>query len=51
MVPSARRDVMPEMNTSRPRASTMVACEKWPLGWRIFVDVTCFLGTGSSRGI
>jgi hypothetical protein len=30
---------MPEMNTMRPRASTMVAWEKWPDGWRIFADV------------
>jgi hypothetical protein len=44
MLPSARRDVMPEMNTSRPRASIIVACEKCPEGWRIFDDVICFFG-------
>src|SRR5712692_4258959 len=42
MVPSARRDVMPEMKTSRPRASVTMACEKWPFGWRIFFEVSCF---------
>jgi hypothetical protein len=35
---------MPEMKTMRPRASTMVAWEKWPDGWRIFDDVICCLG-------
>jgi len=30
--PSGRRDVMPEMNTSLPRASMTVACEKCPFG-------------------
>src|SRR5262245_38796590 len=44
IVPSARREVMPEMKTMRPRASTMVACEKWPDGCRIFADVICCLG-------
>src|SRR2546421_2120358 len=44
IVPSARRDVMPEMNTRRPRASIMVAWEKWLDGWRIFAEVTCCLG-------
>src|SRR5690349_9991496 len=44
IVPSAWREVMPEMNTSRPRASIMVAWEKWPDGWRIFAEVTCCLG-------
>src|SRR5215475_8116361 len=44
MVPSGRREVIPEMNTSRPCASAIVAWEKWPLGWRIFGDVICFLG-------
>src|SRR5262249_6873513 len=43
-VPSGRRAVMPEMNTSRPLASIIVAWEKWPLGWRIFADVICCLG-------
>jgi hypothetical protein len=33
MPPSALRATMPEMNTSRPRASTTIPCEKWPLGW------------------
>src|SRR5258708_8257899 len=41
---SARCEVMPEIKTMRPRASTMVACEKWPDGWRIFADVICCLG-------
>ena len=27
------RAIMPEMNTSLPRASTMVACENCPFGW------------------
>src|SRR5262245_26386470 len=44
IVPSARRAVMPEMNTSRPRASSMGAWEKWPDGWRIFAEVICCLG-------
>src|SRR6266404_2875980 len=44
IVPSARREVMPEMNTRRPRASTMVAWEKWPDGWRILAEVICCLG-------
>src|SRR5215510_384480 len=44
MLPSARRAVMPEMKTSRPRASIMVAWEKWPDGWRIFDEVICFFG-------
>jgi hypothetical protein len=44
IVPSARRDVMPDMNTRRPRASTMVAWEKCPVGWRIFDEVICFFG-------
>ena len=39
-----RREVMPEMNTSRPRASIMVACEKWPFGLLILSDWICFLG-------
>src|SRR5690242_13725287 len=34
MLPSARRAVMPEMNTNRPVPSIAVACEKTPLGWR-----------------
>jgi hypothetical protein len=44
IVPSARREVMPEIKTRRPRASTIVACEKWPDGSRIFADVICCLG-------
>src|SRR5215467_12507027 len=36
MLPSVRRAVMPEMNTNRPVASTAVAWEKTPLGWRSF---------------
>ena len=44
MVPSVRREVMPEMNTSGPRAWTMVAWEKCPVGWRIFDEVICFFG-------
>src|SRR5262249_7208157 len=43
-LPSGRRAVMPEMKTMRPRASTMVAWEKWPDGWRIFAEVICCLG-------
>src|SRR5262249_31233102 len=39
--PSARRAVMPEMNTSLPFASTVVACEKCPLGWRILSLLIC----------
>src|SRR5438477_9762050 len=34
IVPSARRATIPEMNTSLPLASMVVACEKTPLGWR-----------------
>src|ERR1700724_3135158 len=44
IVPSTRRDVMPEMNTMVPRAA--IACEKWPLGWRIRGDTICFFGIG-----
>src|SRR5262245_37385438 len=44
IVPSARRAVIPEMKTIRPRASIMVAWEKWPDGWRIFDEVICFFG-------
>jgi hypothetical protein len=44
IVPSARRAVMPEMKSNRPRASTIVAWEKWPDGWRSFDEVTCFFG-------
>src|SRR6516164_6564585 len=44
IVPSGRRAVIPEMKRMRPRASTMVAWEKWPDGWRIFDDVICCLG-------
>src|SRR6516162_7359156 len=44
IVPSARRAVMPEMKTMRPRAATIVAWEKWPDGWRIFAEVICCLG-------
>src|SRR5690348_9067843 len=36
MLPSGRRAVMPETNTSRPVASTAVAWENTPLGWRSF---------------
>src|SRR6266545_5703481 len=54
IVPSARREVIPEMNTSVPRASMVVACEKTPLGcrrrslviWR-FIDAP--LRAGSPR--
>src|SRR6185369_939779 len=48
MVPSGRRDVMPEMNTIRPRASVTVAWEKWPFGLLIFSELICFLGMASS---
>src|ERR1700722_4343322 len=46
--PSARRDGMPEMNTSRPRASIAVAWENTPLGWRNFSERICCLGMGLS---
>src|SRR5215216_3918178 len=42
--PSARRAVIPEMKTSRPFASTTVACEKTPLGFRMASDETSRLG-------
>src|SRR6185369_11040975 len=51
IVPSARRAVMPEMNTRRPRASIMVACEKCPLGWRSLLLVICCLGMGVLVGL
>jgi hypothetical protein len=41
IVPSARREVMPEMKTSRPRASIIVACEKCPLGRPSRLDLIC----------
>src|SRR5262249_40364108 len=44
MLPSGRRAVMPETNTKRPVASTAVACEKTPLGWRSFGLEICVLG-------
>src|SRR5215467_1386114 len=44
MLPSVRRAVMPEMNTNRPVASTAVAWEKTPLGWRSFGLEICVLG-------
>src|SRR5687767_7234964 len=34
IVPSARRATIPEMKTSLPWASMVVACENTPLGWR-----------------
>src|SRR6266705_871380 len=46
--PSARRAVMPEMNTGVPSAATAVAWEKWPLGWRSFFETICCLAMGSS---
>src|SRR5712691_1899561 len=49
IVPSGRRAVMPEMKTMRPRASTMVAWEKCPLGWRILDEVICFFGVSCLR--
>src|SRR6266851_5103025 len=54
IVPSARREVIPEMNTSLPRASMVVACEKTPLGWRrrslmIWRFIEAPLRAGSSR--
>src|SRR3954466_1125804 len=43
MVPSGRRDVMPERNTSLPFASIAMACEKCPEGSRILsVRICCF---------
>src|SRR5262245_9345523 len=51
MLPSARRAVMPEMKTIRPRASIMVAWEKWPDGWRIFDEVICFFGMPLSSAV
>src|SRR4051812_32251683 len=48
MVPSGLREVMPEMNTIRPRASIMVACEKWPFGLLILSELICFFGIVSS---
>src|SRR5437868_6496416 len=42
--PSARRAVMPEMNTRRPRASIAVAWEKTPLGWRSLSERICCFG-------
>ena len=48
MVPSGRREVMPEMKTIRPRASVTVAWEKWPFGLLIFSELICFFGMASS---
>src|SRR5262245_46233066 len=48
LVPSARRDVMPEMKTMVPRAAIAVAWEKCPLGWRLLLETICFLGMLSS---
>jgi hypothetical protein len=48
MVPSGRREVMPEMKTNRPRASLTVAWEKWPFGLLIFSELICCLGMASS---
>src|ERR1051325_6647204 len=42
--PSARRAVMREMKTSRPRASIAVAWEKTPLGWRSLSERICCFG-------
>jgi len=44
IVPSAHFEVMPEMNTIRPRASIALAWEKWPLGFPIRSEVTCWRG-------
>src|SRR5262249_45272376 len=46
--PSAQREVMPEMNTIRPSADTMVAWEKCPLGWASFFGTSCCLGIAVS---
>ena len=43
-----QRVVMPEMKTSRPRASIMVAWEKCPLGWRIFSETIWVFGIAPS---
>jgi hypothetical protein len=37
---------MPEMKTRRPRAATMVAWEKCPLGWRSFGEMIWVFGMG-----
>src|SRR5215472_7363840 len=50
MLPSARRAVMPEMKTRRPVASTAVAWENTPLGWRSFGLEIWTLGMGWSFG-
>src|SRR5437868_5167239 len=43
MVPSGRREVIPERNTSLPFASIAIACEKCPEGSRILsVRICCF---------
>src|SRR3954464_13042214 len=42
--PSARLEVMPEMNTIRPRASMTLAWEKWPLGLPMRSDTICWRG-------
>src|SRR6185437_2539236 len=41
--PSARRAVMPEMNSIRPRASIAVAWENCPIGVRNFSEAICCL--------
>src|SRR3954471_1278107 len=55
MLPSGLRAVIPEMNTSFPAASTTVAWEKTPLGFRSFgleisaLAIACFLGGDFER--
>ena len=44
-VPSACLASIPEMNTRRPCASTIVAWLKWPLGGPIRDETICFFGT------
>jgi hypothetical protein len=39
------------MKTSVPRAAIAVACEKCPLGWRIFGETICFFGIGAPVGV
>src|SRR4051812_37954060 len=43
IVPSARREVIPEINTSLPFASIAIAWEKCPDGWRILSLWICRL--------
>jgi hypothetical protein len=42
---------MPEMKTSRPLASIIVACEKTPLGWRNLSDLIWTFGMPRSPAV